>query len=76
MKRKTITKRLLSLAIAMVMIATTLVGCGNGGNGSGGNSKNSKLVKEQAEKYADVTDVKEITNGVKLTIAVPGSDDA
>ncbi len=73
MKRKIITKRLLSLAIAMVMVATTLVGCGNGGNGSGGNSKNSKLVKEQAEKYADVTDVKEITNGVKLTIAVPSN---
>ena len=71
MKRKTIVKRLLSMSIAVIMLATTLVGCGNGGNGSGGNSKNNKLVEEQAKEYADVTDVKEITTGVKLTIAVP-----
>ena len=73
MKRKTLTKRLLSLFVVIAMVATTLVGCGNGGGGSKSNSKNDELVKEQAEQYADVKDLKEITEGVKLTIAVPSN---
>ena len=68
MRRKMFTKRLLSMVIAIAMVATLLTACGK--NSERG-ANNSKLVEEQAKQYADVTDVKEITNGVKLTIAVP-----
>lgn len=72
MKRKKILKRTLSVALACAMAASTLTGCG--GNGSNGSSSNaSALVEEQAKKYADITDVREVTEGVKLTIAIPSN---
>lgn len=71
MKKTTILKRLACAVLSVSMVATMLVGCGNSSNGSGGSGNDSALVKEQAEKYADITDVKEVTDGVKLTIAVP-----
>lgn len=72
MSKKTIMKRLLCFGISAVMVASMLTGCGNGGNGGSG-SNSSALVEEQAKKYADITDVKEVTDGVKLTIAVPSN---
>lgn len=71
MKRKTM-KKLLCLAIAVAMATTTLVGCGKG-NGSGSGTADNKIVEEQAKKYADLKDVKEVTDGEKLTIAVPSN---
>jgi len=68
---KTIFKKLACLSLSACMIAGLLSGCGGPG-GSGGGANNN-LVKEQAEQYKDVTDVKEITDGVKLTIAIPSS---
>jgi len=71
MRNKTIFKKLACLSLSACMIAGLLSGCGGPG-GSGGGANNN-LVKEQAEQYKDVTDVKEITDGVKLTIAIPSS---
>lgn len=65
-------KKLLCLAIAVAMATTTLVGCGKG-NGSGSGTADNKIVEEQAKKYADLKDVKEVTDGEKLTIAVPSN---
>lgn len=72
MKRKKILKRTLSIALACVMLASTLTGCG-GNDSKGDSSKANALVEEQAKKYADITDVREVTEGVKLTIAVPSN---
>lgn len=72
MSKKRMMKRLLCFSISAVMVASMLTGCGNGGNGGSG-SKSNALVEEQAKKYADITDVKEVTDGVKLTIAVPSN---
>ena len=73
MRRKTILIRLLCVAISVAMLSTMLSGCGKGGSGSGGNTADNKLVEEQAKKYADIKDVKEVTEGEKLTIAVPSN---
>lgn len=72
MSKKRIMKKLLCLGLSAIMVASVLTGCGSGGN-SGSGSGDSKLVEEQAKKYADITDVKEVTDGVKLTIAVPSN---
>lgn len=70
MNRKRIFKKMLSIVLASVMLASTLTGCG--GNSSNSKTSNSsKLVEEQAKKYANIKDVREVTEGVKLTIAVP-----
>lgn len=58
--------------LVAIMAATALTGCGNGGS-SGRKAGDNALVEEQAKKYADITDVKEVTDGVKLTIAVPSN---
>jgi len=71
MKRKTV-KKLICLTLSISMLAGMLSGCG-GKNGNGAGANSSALVTEQAEQYKDVTDVKEITNGAKLTIAIPSS---
>ena len=70
MKTKIVTKKMLSVALVITMVATAFVGCGGGGSSRKGDNK---LVEEQAKQYADVKDLKEITDGVKLTIAVPTS---
>ena len=72
MKRKTILKRMFSIVLTGIMLASALTGCG-GAQSNGGSSNASKLVEEQAKKYANVKDVKEITDGVTLTIAIPSN---
>ena len=72
MKRKQIIKRALCMALSCAMVVTSFTGCGKGGSSSEDN-ENSALISELAKKYKDVTDLKEITNGVTLTIAVPQS---
>ena len=72
MKKKTAMKRILCMGLSVIMVATVLTGCGDGTK-KGGGSKKSTLVTEQAEQYADITDVREVTEGVELTIAIPAS---
>ncbi len=73
MKKKEVMKKLLCVTLAGVMLATALTGCGNKDGSANGGAGDNALVKEQAEKYADITDVKEVTEGVTLTIAVPSN---
>ena len=72
MKNKQIMKKVLCMALSCAMLATTVVGCGKN-NGSSKADENRAYISELAEKYKDVTDIREITEGVTLTIAVPQS---
>lgn len=72
MNRKTMIKRVVSIMLASIMVVSLLTGCG-GGKASGGNSESNKVIEDLAKKYADLTDVKEVTEGVTLTIAVPSN---
>lgn len=72
MRKKAIMKRLLCLALSAAMAVTAFTGCKSGKDKSESKG-NSALVEEQAKKYANVTDVREITEGVKLTIAIPSN---
>ena len=81
MKRKTITNRLLALTLSCGMLAASLTGCGSSTESKESSASQSQAssVEASTESKAEQTseaaeeafDARTITEGVKLTIAIP-----
>lgn len=72
MNKKSVIKRITAFSLSAAIVLS-LMGCGGKSGKAGKVDKNSALIKEQIKKYENVADVKEITDGVKLTVAVPSN---